>query len=223
MRLLLSLLLLGFLHPAFSQPSDIIKVRNGRQHQEQAIVSEFVSFLSIPDIAADSINIQKNAAFIRQMMSRRKIGNVRMLTGKDKRFPPAVYGEVLVPGARQTIGFYAHYDGQPVNPAQWAKGLEPFRPVLFDGSLLDNGKPIPFPADRGAGVDGGAGVAGTYKPEWRIYGRAASDDKAGVTAILNAYEALTANGIKPACNIKFLFEGEENAGSVSQGGNFSCN
>src|SRR5258708_20705925 len=105
MRLLLSLLLLGFLHPAFSQPSDIIKVRNWRQHQEQAIVSEFVSFLSIPDIAADSINIQKNAIFIRQMMSRRKIGNVRMLTGKDKPFPPAAHFVALMPGPPQTLGF----------------------------------------------------------------------------------------------------------------------
>src|SRR5258708_39942907 len=102
MRLLLSLLLLGFLHPAFSQPSDIIKVRNLRQHQEQAIFSEFVSFLSIPEIAAYSINIQKNAAFIRQMMLRRKIGNVLILSGKDKRFKPAVFGEVFVPGGRQT-------------------------------------------------------------------------------------------------------------------------
>lgn len=218
MRLLLCLLLLSFLHPAFCQlPDNILKVRNWRQQQEQAIIGEFVSFLSIPDIAADSINIRKNAVFIQQMMLKRDIGNVQLLTGKDQRFPPAVYGEVLVPGAKQTIGFYAHYDGQPVNPAQWAKGLEPFKPVLYDRSLLDNGQPITFPADRGSGA------AETYNPEWRIYGRGSSDDKAGVTAILNAYEALTANGIKPACNIKFLFEGEEEAGSVHLGDIFEAN
>jgi len=205
------LLLLTAVQSAYSQNPEITRVRNWRQQNEQAIITEFVSFLSIPDIAADSINIQKNAAFIEEMMRERKISNIRSLTGKNKGFPPAVYGEVLVPGAKQTIGFYAHYDGQPVNPAQWAKGLEPFIPKLFDRSLLDQGTPIPFPA------------AGPYAPEWRIYARGASDDKAGVIAILNAYESLTANGIKPACNLKFLFEGEEEAGSTHLGDLFEAN
>ncbi|HKX83036.1 MAG TPA: M20/M25/M40 family metallo-hydrolase, partial [Pyrinomonadaceae bacterium] len=50
-------------------------------------------------------------------------------------------------------------------------------------------------------------------PEWRIYARSASDDKAGVFAILTAFNALIAKGIKPTVNIKFFFEGEEEAGS----------
>jgi acetylornithine deacetylase/succinyl-diaminopimelate desuccinylase-like protein len=123
---------------------------------------------------------------------------------------------VLVPGATQTIGFYAHYDGQPVNPAQWAKGLSPFTPVLYDGSLLDKGRPMAFPGGGAGGADGG------YQPEWRIYGRGASDDKAGVFAILNAYVALRASGIKPTCNLKFLFEGEEEAGSIHLGDIFEA-
>ena len=205
MRFILSLFLLTIAQAALCQPPAINKVRNWRQQQEQPIITEFVSFLSIPNIASDSSTIQKNAVFIGQMMQKRKIGNIQFLAGKGKSHPPAVYGEVLVPGAKQTIGFYAHYDGQPVNPAQWAKGLEPFAPKLYDGSLLDEAHPIPFPA------------TGPYKPEWRIYARGASDDKAGVTAILNAYEALTAIGIKPGYNIKFLFEGEEEAGSTHLG------
>jgi acetylornithine deacetylase/succinyl-diaminopimelate desuccinylase-like protein len=190
MRIFFCLLLLSGSQSAFCQPPNIIKVRNWSQRQEQAIIGKFVSFLSIPNIAADSVNIRRNAAFVQQMMLKRKIGDVQLLTGKDKRYPPAVYGEILVPGAKQTIGFYAHYDGQPVNPAQWAKGLAPFSPVQKDGM---------------------------------IYARGASDDKAGVTAILNAYEALLANGIKPTCNIKFLFEGEEEVGSVHLGDIFEVN
>jgi acetylornithine deacetylase/succinyl-diaminopimelate desuccinylase-like protein len=189
---------------AFCQSPDILKVRNWRQRQEGALMREFVAFLAIPDVASDSANIGKNAAFITQMMRERKIGAVRLLSGHSAGYPPAVYGEVLVPGAKQTIGFYAHYDGQPVNPAQWAKGLSPFTPVLYDGSLLQAGKPIPFPEAE-------------YQPNWRIYARAASDDKAGVFAILNAFAALAASGIQPTCNIKFLFEGEEEAGSIHLG------
>src|SRR4030095_3226588 len=50
-------------------------------------------------------------------------------------------------------------------------------------------------------------------PEWRIYGRSASDDKAGAMTILTAFEALKAKGIALTSNIKFFFEGEEEAGS----------
>ena len=50
-------------------------------------------------------------------------------------------------------------------------------------------------------------------PEWRIAARGASDDKGGVMAILLAYEAIKAGGFTPAYNIKFFFEGEEEAGS----------
>ncbi|HTI08263.1 MAG TPA: M20/M25/M40 family metallo-hydrolase [Puia sp.] len=210
MRSLLFILSLATLHTAYSQGPDILRVRSWRQQQEQAILREFVSFLAIPDVAADSVHIQENAGLIEAMMRKRKIGNIQLLRGKEEGFPPAVYGEVLVPGARETIGFYAHYDGQPVNPAQWATGLEPFTPVLFDGSLLNQGKPIPLPA------------SGPYGPAWRIYARGASDDKAGVAAILNAYEALRASGINPTCNLKFLFEGEEEAGSIHLGDIFEA-
>ncbi len=59
-----------------------------------------------------------------------------------------------------------------------------------------------------------APAAGTaINPEWRIYARSASDDKAGVMAILTAFSALRAKGVALNANIKFFFEGEEEAGS----------
>jgi acetylornithine deacetylase/succinyl-diaminopimelate desuccinylase-like protein len=113
-----------------------------------------------------------------------------------------VYGEVIVPGARLTIIFYAHYDGQPVNPAQWAKGLDPFQPKLFSEAIDKGGVNIPFPAD------------GKYNDNWRIYARSSSDDKVGVDGILNAYDAINKSGLIPGSNLKFFFEGEEEAGSA---------
>jgi acetylornithine deacetylase/succinyl-diaminopimelate desuccinylase-like protein len=50
-------------------------------------------------------------------------------------------------------------------------------------------------------------------PEWRLYARSSSDDKAGVMAILTAFDALRAAGVTPTVNLKFFFEGEEEAGS----------
>src|SRR5271169_2139439 len=97
--------------------------------------------------------------------------------------PPVVYGQITVPGAQHTIVFYAHYDGQPVTPSEW-EGGSPFTPVIRE-------------------VDG----------ETRIYARSAGDDKAAIFAQLTALDALRAAGIPLRANIRFVWEGEEEAGS----------
>src|SRR3982751_3802566 len=51
----------------------------------------------------------------------------------------------------------------------------------------------------------------------RIYARSASDDKAGVMAILTAFSALKDKGVALTSNVKFFFEGEEEAGSPHLG------
>jgi acetylornithine deacetylase/succinyl-diaminopimelate desuccinylase-like protein len=186
----------------YAQSPEILKIREYRAGNEKDIFNEFVSFLSIPNIAADTVNLQKNAAFIMEMMKKRGIGQVQLLSPATNGAPPSVYGEVKTPGAKQTLFFYAHYDGQPVNPAQWAKGLDPFQPQLANGIIGQKGTIIPFPSQESP-----------YNPEWRIYSRGASDDKAGVAAILNAYDAIMKSGLKLTCNLKFFFEGEEEAGS----------
>lgn len=191
-----------FTHFLFAQSAEVLKIRQHRQVNEHQLISDFVSFLSIPNIVGDSVNIRRNADFIMQAMKSRGIENVQLLYPITTKAIPAVYGEVNTPGATQTIIFYAHYDGQPVNAAQWAKGLSPFEPKLVTASLEQQGTIIDFPANDKS-----------YNPQWRIYARGASDDKAGVMAILNAYNAIVKSGMKPTMNIKFFFEGEEEAGS----------
>jgi acetylornithine deacetylase/succinyl-diaminopimelate desuccinylase-like protein len=184
-----------------AQSPEVLTVRKYTQQNTGTIISEFTEFLSVPNVAADRAGLQKNAAFIMDMMNKRGIQNVQLLNASTAGVPPSVYGEATVPGAKQTLIFYAHYDGQPVNPAQWAKGLEPFVPKLFSAAIDNGGTNIPFPAD------------GNYNNDWRIYARGASDDKVGVDAILNAYDALKKSGLMPGSNLKFFFEGEEEAGS----------
>jgi len=187
---------------AAAQSPDVLTIKKYSTQNAGNIISEFNSFLTIPNVAADPAGQQKTAAFIMDMMIKRGIEKVQLLPAITTGVPPAVYGEVNVAGAKQTLIFYAHYDGQPVNPAQWAKELDPFQPKLFSDALDKGGTNIPFPAD------------GVYNDQWRIYGRSASDDKAGVAAILNAYDAIKKSGLLPGCNLKFFFEGEEEAGSI---------
>lgn len=184
-----------------AQSPDVLTIRKFGNKNAGDIIGEFTEFLSLPNVAADTAGQQKNAVFIMAMMNKRGIQKVQLLHASPAGAPPVVYGEVMVPGAKQTLIFYAHYDGQPVNPAQWAKGLDPFQPKLFSNPIDKDGLKISFPAD------------GNYDKEWRIYARGASDDKAGVAAILNAYDAINKSGLTPGCNLKFFFEGEEEAGS----------
>ncbi len=185
-----------------AQSPETLKVREYTKKNSLGIINEYAQFLSLPNVASDSADIKRNAIFIMNMMSKRGIQNVQLLKPTTPGAPPSVYGEAMVSNAKQTLIFYAHYDGQPVNPSQWAKGLRPFEPALYTCAIDKDGKSIPFPT-----------TGNSFEPEWRIYARSASDDKAGVDAILNAYEAFKKNGLKPNYNLKFFFEGEEEAGS----------
>jgi acetylornithine deacetylase/succinyl-diaminopimelate desuccinylase-like protein len=169
--------------------------RAWRQTHERPIVDEYLQLLSIPNIASDQANIRRNADLIVAMMKKRGIAS-RLVEAPGAN--PVVFGEIRVPGASRTIVFYAHYDGQPFDPKEWA--TPPFSPALRDKSLERDGQIIPLPA-------------AAFDPESRIYARSTGDDKAPILAILAALDS----GAKPKSNIKFVFEGEEEAGSPNLG------
>jgi len=204
--MLRTLLLLTLLLPTSlsAQTTTQDKVRNYRRTNERKIVNEFLSLLAIPNIASDNPNIRKNAAAIVEIMKRRGL-NPRLLEARTPNVPPVVYGEFRTPGAQRTLVLYAHYDGQPTDPKQWT-GTLPWQPVFRSAALEAGGQVLPTPSDEQA-----------LNPEWRIYARSASDDKAGVLSILNAFDALQASSIALTSNIKFVFEGEEEAGSSHLG------
>ena len=195
---LLALLLAGTGH---AQSDLTLKTRVYRQQNERKLLTEFMGLLALPNVVYDTAGILKTADYVADMLKRRGIEPQR-LAGRTTGVPPAIYGEVRVPGATKTVVFYAHYDGQPVNPNQWAEGLKPFEPVLYSNALDAGGRAITLPE------------TGAIDPNWRIYGRSTSDDKAGVFTILAAYDALMAMNVKPTANLKFFFEGEEEAGST---------
>lgn len=58
------------------------------------------------------------------MFAKREIGS-RLL--RVSGAPPIVIADLHGPNAKQTIAFYAHYDGQPVDACQWSS---PWQPVV---------------------------------------------------------------------------------------------
>lgn len=195
MKLLFVLCLASALFANPANPASTA-ARGWRETHEIPILQEFMDLLAIPDLARDEVNIRKNAVAIQALMEKR---GIRSQLLEVAGAPPVVFGEIVIPGASRTLVFYAHYDGQPLDPKEWA--TPPWQPVLRNGRLDRDARVVPLPA------------TGPINPEWRIYARAASDDKAPVIAILTALDALKAARIPLGSNIKFVFEGEEEAGS----------
>lgn len=201
-NILLPIVLLGF--PLLAQDANSQKINASHLNRHHALLAEYVQFCAIPNTWNDAEQLRQNANFIIEMMKKRGIANAKTLEADVPGAIPAVYGEILTPGATQTLIFYAHYDGQPVNPAKWAEGLSPFKPQLLTTALDKGGQFIDFP-----------NANTPINNDWRLYGRATADDKAGVFTILNAYDAIRQSGLAPKLNLKFFFEGEEEKGSTN--------
>jgi acetylornithine deacetylase/succinyl-diaminopimelate desuccinylase-like protein len=208
--LLLSLILF-FMSYLNAQNATTQKIRDYHKTQHIPYLKEYIDFLSIPNTMNDTAALTQNAQFIIQMMKKRGIEG-RMLYADTKGAIPSVYGEILTKGATKTLIFYAHYDGQPVNPDKWAQGLSPFTPQLVTNTIDKGGVFTDFNAFTELEKKGDP-----LSNNWRLYGRASADDKAGVFTILNAYDAILKSGLKPKINIKFFFEGEEEKGSTNLG------
>src|SRR5579863_4267592 len=148
-----------------------------RVAHESQILSEFSQLLSIPNIASGKPNIRRNADTIAAALTKRGVAAQLV---EIPNANPLVYGELKTPGATRTIALYAHYDGQPLDPKEWA--IPPFEPVIRDG---------------------------------RVWARSASDDKAPIVAMLTALDAIRGAGVRLHSNIRFVFEGEEEAGSIN--------
>jgi len=162
-------------------------------HRKQ-IVEEYLKLVSVPDLHGDVPNLKRNADLLLSMMKQRGLAAELWNTSSGV---PVVFGQKLVPGARHTILFYIHYDGQPVDPKRWAQP-DPFKPLIRTDSIEAGGKPISeLPAD--------------IPDSWRVYARAAGDDKVPIEAILVALDAAS-----PKVNVKIFLHGEEEGGGPGQ-------
>jgi acetylornithine deacetylase/succinyl-diaminopimelate desuccinylase-like protein len=190
MRTLMWLLATASVAGAQSVRTDI---RAWRLAHEGSVLREFTSFVALPNVAVDSADMRHNADTLLAMLQRRGV-TAQLLEVPGS--PPAVFGSLLSPGATHTLVLYAHYDGQPVTVSDWA--TPPWQPVLRNGTTV-----LALPAD-----------GDTVPSDARLYARSASDDKAPIISMLAALDALRAMGVRPSVNLKFFFEGEEEAGSM---------
>jgi acetylornithine deacetylase/succinyl-diaminopimelate desuccinylase-like protein len=174
------------------------QVDSYRTLHEAAIVGQLDELTRLKSVAADPAGIAATADRLQKLLTERGFEARQLSAGAGT--PPLVLGVLKTAGAKRTVIFYAHYDGQPVTPSQWSS--DPFVPVMRSGA-----------SNTGEHVIEWQSVHTPFDPEWRLFGRAVSDDKASIVAFLAAFDALKAGGLAPSVNVKVLWEGEEEAGS----------
>ena len=182
--------------PGLDDPA-VRAVRSYREDHAASILRDYADFLEIPNVASDTANVRRSADHAVSML--RAVG-VEAESWRLDGANPVVYGELDVDPSAPTLGLYVHYDGQPVDPDRWTHG--PWTPVLYTRSMEAGGERIPFP-EAGEAVD----------PDWRLYARSVADDKAPVAALVTVLRALEEAEIRPTANLRFLLDGEEEAGS----------
>jgi len=170
-------------------------VRAWRDAHEKEILTDFSALLAMPNVATNVPDVERNAAYISSLLEKR--GFKTQLLTADPGTPPSILAELKTPGATRTVVFYAHYDGQPISQKGWIS--TPFEPSMR--TALPEARPVDWKS------------AITLDPNWRLFARSAGDDKGSIQALISAFDALKAAGIKPSVNIKLLYEGEEEQGS----------
>jgi acetylornithine deacetylase/succinyl-diaminopimelate desuccinylase-like protein len=158
---------------------------------------ELAELLAIPNVAADTANIRRNAEWLQSAFEARGF-EARILPTDGN---PLVWAERRFEGNDRTVLFYAHFDGQPVEAARWDQP-DPFEPVLKAPTAEDEFEIIPM--ER---------LDGEIDPDWRIFARSASDDKSPIVMLLRAIDALDAEGVAPTSDLRVILDGEEEAGS----------
>lgn len=169
------------------------RVRAYRSRHAARVLSDFAALLALDNVTGDRPALRRNAAAIAEAFTAR--GAAMEIVEHDGA-APVVVGRLDAGPDRPTLGVYVHYDGQPVGSGDWR--TPPFEPTLVDSA----GRVIGFPAPGDAVDD-----------DWRIYARAAADDKAPFAALLTALDALHDADARPTVNLVFCFEGEEESGS----------
>jgi acetylornithine deacetylase/succinyl-diaminopimelate desuccinylase-like protein len=154
-------------------------------------------FVSIPNIAVNEEDILENLEWAKQEFEKQQF-TVSLL---ESSTVPVFLAERAVSKKAKTILFYFHIDGQAINPMKWDQE-DPFKPALKQEDERGNWQTI-----------GWENIDGNIDPDWRIFGRAAADDKAPIMMMLTAIELLDRQKTKLNYNIKILIDPQEEAGS----------
>lgn len=156
------------------------------QKNKKRFLEELIDFLKIPSISADPAYKNDVKNAASFLADKMKQSGIDKVKVYPTKGHPIVFGQKIVNKNLPTILVYGHYDVQPPDPMElWKSG--PFEPVVKKTKL---------------------------HPQGAVFARGACDDKGQAYMHVKAFEAMMETDGLP-CNVKFMFEGEEEVGSVN--------
>lgn len=173
--------------------ADIKKAAKEELHEG---LEELISFMEIPNIGSDQEHVANNMSWC--------IKRFQELNFKTKIIStegaPLLFAEKTVSKNNKTILFYLQIDGQPVDTSEWDQP-NPFSPVIKQKKEDGSWKEFDWKAEK------------TIDPEWRVFGRSASDSKGPAMAFITALDIFKQRAIKTDFNIKVIMDFQEELGS----------
>lgn len=155
---------------------------------KQRYLDELFDFLRIPSVSADSKHVPD------MITAAEWVKDKLLVAGLDKAEVcptdghPIVFAEKIIDPSLPTILVYGHYDVQPADPVElW--NSPPFEPTV---------------------------IITPSHPQGAIFARGACDDKGQIYMHVKAIEAMILHN-ELTCNVKVMFEGEEEVGSENLG------
>jgi acetylornithine deacetylase/succinyl-diaminopimelate desuccinylase-like protein len=161
-----------------------------------ASLPEFYDLLSIPNVASNKEDIEKNVQWCEAAFAKRGFTTQRLSTPTV----PLLLAERSVKKATKTILIYLQIDGQPVNPSLWDQE-SPWKAVLKEKNTDGKWSPVMNPK-----LD-------DFNRDWRIFARSASDAKGPAAAFLASLDALKELKKESDFSIKVIMDFEEELGS----------
>ena len=156
------------------------------EQNKERFLEELIELLKIPSVSADQNHKEDILKTAEAMRDALSKAGCKKVEICETPGNPIVYGEHTIDEKLPTVLVYGHYDVQPADPLElWDS--PPFEPVIKKTEI---------------------------HPEGAIFARGACDDKGQVYMHVKAFEFMNRQKELP-CNVKFLFEGEEEVGSCS--------
>ena len=154
------------------------------EKNKDKFLNELFEFIKIPSVSAD-IKFKQEVLKAASFLEENliKIGADNVQVFQTLGYP-IVYADKIIDPNLPTILVYGHYDVQPADPYElWDS--DPFNPIVKKTKT---------------------------HPQGAIFARGACDDKGQMFMHLKAFEAMYKSN-ELYCNVKFMFEGEEEVGS----------
>lgn len=162
-------------------------------------LEQLKQLLAIPNDANHPEDIEKNVVWCVEQMQQQGFVMERLETSTVPLLL-ATYAQEVADAP--TVLFYFHIDGQPVDPSFWFQE-NPYQATLKVEQKGEGWVDLPWEDLYDKALN----------PEWRLFARSASDDKAPYIAFLTALKTLQAERRSLPYNLKVILDFEEEIGS----------